>query len=103
MANLTQERLEAWITARAAGKLGRRVEEDGFDVTLEADRIYVGHEVQGAGRMLRIESYHIPSLAAKILSRVDLSDGLQPGELRDAIKAAVPNPKLAALLDRMVP
>jgi hypothetical protein len=103
MANLTEEQLIQKLTTLASSKLARRIEDGGFDVTLEGDRIYIGHEVQSGGRLLRIESYHIPTLVKKVLSRIDLSDGLQPGEIRDAIKAAIPNRKLKLLLDELVP
>ena len=103
MANLTEQQLIDKFTIFASSKLARRIEDRGFDVTLENDRIYIGHTVQSGGRLLRVESYHIPTLVRKILSRIDLSDGLQPDEIRDAIKAAIPNPKLKALLDELVP
>ena len=100
---MTEGEVRAWLTAKTAGRnrtmpavIGRSEE------TLATDDILVSSEPLGRGR--RIQAYNIPRLAAKIVARVTgLDKSMTDAAKRDAIKAALPNRYLIALLDELIP
>ena len=99
--------MEAWLTSKTAGRGRtspaaaqgtRRWPEEVFN----ADKILISSDIVGGLR--RTQIYDIPSLAAKIAARVPaLVQSMSDTEKRDAIKAAMPNSYLGALLDELVP
>ena len=99
MPNMTKAQAEAWLRSRAGARLNRTIPE--WSYTVRPDWIYVSHEVKGGLNLAR--SYYIPALIDKVLSRTTLDTGGTARQRRDAMKAAVPNPSLAALLDELVP
>ena len=109
---ITEAQVREWLTAKTAGRNRtspeQRVAVPGRgartfpEEALGADDILISSEVQGSVR--RTQAYNIPTLAAKIVAQVPgLDQSMTDAAKRDAIKAALPNPYLIALLDELVP